>query len=158
MAKITIDAIDRKILKFLAKDARMPFLEIARECGVSGAAIHQRFRKLDEAGIIRGSGINIDPATLGFSVCAIIGIRMSDPTLNTQTVENLRRIREIVECHFITGKYNILVKLYCADNEHLMRTIFEGILNVPGIAETETFISLNEAFARQVSVVQTDKK
>lgn len=158
MAKITIDAIDRKILKFLAKDARMPFLEIARECGVSGAAIHQRFRKLDEAGIIRGSGINIDPATLGFSVCAIIGIRMNDPTLNSQTVENLKRIREIVECHFITGKYNILVKLYCTDNEHLMHTIFEGILKLPGISETETFISLNEAFSRQVSVVQTDKK
>lgn len=152
MSKITIDAIDRKILKFLAKNARMPFLEIARECGISGAAIHQRFRKLDEAGIIRGSGINIDPATLGFSVCAIIGIRVSDPQMNTQTVENLKRIREIVECHYITGKFNLLVKLYCTDNEHLMHTIFEGILKVPGIAETETFISLNEAFTRQVSV------
>ncbi len=151
-SKINIDAIDRKILKFLAKNARMPFLEIARECGISGAAIHQRFRKLDEAGIIRGSGINIDPATLGFSVCAIIGIRVSDPTMSTQTVQHLRNIREIVECHFITGKYNILIKLYCTDNEHLMHTIFESILKVPGISETETFISLNEAFTRQVSV------
>ncbi len=157
MSKITIDAIDRKILKYLVRNARMPFLEIARECGISGAAIHQRVKKLDEAGVIRGSGIDIDPSSLGFSVCAIIGIKVSDPSRNLDTVALLKKIPEIVECHFITGKYNILVKLYCTDNEHLMHTIFDRILPVEGISDTETFISLNEAFSRQVNVSEIEK-
>ena len=152
MAKITIDNIDRKILIFLIKNARMPFLEIARECGISGAAIHQRVKKLEESGVISGSRLQVDPKALGYDICAFIGIRISDPSMNYETVEQLRNIPEIVDCHFITGKYNILVKIYCFDNEHLMHTIFDHILKVPGIAQTETFISLSEAFDREVFV------
>ena len=152
MPKITLDAIDRKILKFLIKNARMPFLEIARECGISGAAIHQHIRKLDESGVILGSRLIVDPKMLGFDVCAHIGIIIKDPQQLMQTMEKLRDVPEIVECHFITGSYNILAKLYCLDNEHLMRTIFDGILRIPGVSTTETFISLQEAFQRQVNV------
>lgn len=152
MPKIALDAIDRKILKFLIKNARMPFLEIARECGISGAAIHQRIRKLDESGVIQGSRLIVDPKMLGFDVCAHIGIIIKDPQQLMQTMEKLRDVPEIVECHFITGSYNILAKLYCLDNEHLMRTIFDGILRIPGVSTTETFISLQEAFQRQVNV------
>ena len=152
MPKIALDAIDRKILKFLIKNARMPFLEIARECGISGAAIHQRIRKLDESGVILGSRLIVDPKMPGFDVCAHIGIIIKDPQQLMQTMEKLRDVPEIVECHFITGSYNILAKLYCLDNEHLMRTIFDGILRIPGVSTTETFISLQEAFQRQVNV------
>lgn len=152
MTKTVLDAIDRKILKYLIKNARMPFLEIARECGISGAAIHQRIRKLDESGVILGSRLIVDPKMLGFDVCAHIGIILKDPQLLQQTMEKLRDVPEIVECHFITGTYNILVKLYCLDNEHLMRTIFDAVLRIPGVSTTETFISLQEAFQRQVNV------
>ena len=117
----------------------MPFLEIARECGISGAAIHQRIRKLDESGVILGSRLIVDPKMLGFDVCAHIGIIIKDPQQLMQTMEKLRDVPEIVECHFITGSYNILAKLYCLDNEHLMRTIFDGILRIPGVSTTETF-------------------
>lgn len=152
MQNATLDAIDRKILRFLIKNARMPFLEIARECGISGAAIHQRIRKLDEAGVILGSRLIVDPKMLGFDVCAHISITLKDPQLLKQTVEHLKEVPEIVECHFITGKGNILVKLYCLDNEHLMRTIFDGILRIQGVSTTETYISLQEVFQRQVNV------
>ena len=152
MPKIALDAIDRKILKYLIKNARMPFLEIARECGISGAAIHQRIRKLDESGVILGSRLIVDPKMLGFDVCAHIGIIIKDPQQLMQTMEKLRDVPEIVECHFITGSYNILAKLYCLDNEHLMRTIFDGILRIPGVSTTEIFISLQETFQRQVNV------
>ena len=111
MAKTALDAIDRKILKYLIKNARMPFLEIARECGISGAAIHQRIRKLDESGVILGSRLIVDPKMMDFDVCAHISITLKDPQLLKQTVEELRKIPEIVEAHFITGKGNILVKL-----------------------------------------------
>ena len=152
MAKISLDAVDRKILGFLIKNARMPFLEIARECGVSGAAIHQRVKKLEDAGVILGSRLQVNPKAMGYDVCAIIGIWISDPTKTVQTVEHLRKIPEITECHFITGKYNILIKLYCTNNEHLMHTIFDHILKLPEVSQTETFISLIESFDRQVEI------
>ena len=150
--KPLFDEIDRKILKFLINNARMPFLEIARECGISGAAIHQRIKKLEDSGVILGSRLIVDPKRMGFDVCAFISIRIQDPQLQLKTVEELKRIPEIVECHFITGTYNVMVKLYCLDNEHLMRTIFNCILTVPGVSTTQTYISLNEAFQRQVHV------
>ena len=146
------DEIDRKILKFLISNARMPFLEIARECGISGAAIHQRIKKLEDSGVILGSRLIVDPKKMGFDVCAFISIRIQDPQLQLKTVEELKCIPEIVECHFITGTYNVMVKLYCVDNDHLMKTIFNCILPVPGVSTTQTYISLNEAFQRQVHV------
>ena len=158
MPKTSLDAIDRKILKYLIKNARMPFLEIARECGISGAAIHQRIRKLDDSGVILGSRLIVDPKMMGFDVCAHISITLKDPQLLKQTVEELRKIPEIVEAHFITGKGNILVKLYCVDNEHLMRTIFDGILRIQGIATTETNISLQEVFQREVNIDFIDEE
>ena len=152
MAKISLDAIDRKILGFLIKNARMPFLEIARECGISGAAIHQRVKKLEESGVILGSRLEVNPKMLGYDVCAIIGIRISDPTKTIQTVEHLKTIPEITECPFISGKYNILMKIYCTTNEHLMHTIFDHILPLPEVSQTETFISLIQSFDRQVEI------
>ena len=150
--KPLFDEIDRKILKFLIGNARMPFLEIARECGISGAAIHQRIKKLEDSGVIMGSRLIVDPKKMGFDVCAFISIRIQDPQLQLTTVEELKRIPEIVECHFITGTYNVMVKLYCVDNDHLMKTIFNCILPVPGVSTTQTYISLNEAFQRQVHI------
>ncbi len=152
MAKTTLDAIDRKILKYLIKNARTPFLEIARECGISGAAIHQRIRKLDEAGVILGSRLLVNPKLMGFDVCAFITISLKDPQLLQPMADQLKKVPEIVESHFVTGKGNILVKLYCVDNEHLMRTLFNGILRLQGVTTTETTISLQELFQRQVNV------
>ena len=149
MTKVALDAIDRKILKFLIKNARMPFLEIARECGISGAAIHQRIRKLDEAGVILGSRLVVNPKMMGFDVCAHVSITLRDPKLLSEAIEELKKVPEIVECHFITGTYNVMVKLYCVDNDHLMRTIFDGILRIPGVATTQTYISLDESFQRE---------
>ena len=152
MAKTNLDEIDRKILRFLINNARMPFLEIARACGISGAAIHQRIRKLEEAKVILGSRMIIDHKLLGFDVCAHIRITMKDPQLLQKTVELLKEVPEIVECHFITGNGNILIKLYCVDNEHLMHTIFNSILRIQGVASTETSLSLQELFQRQIDI------
>ncbi len=150
MAKTQLNDIDRKILKFLIKNARMPYLEIARECGISGAAIHQRIRKLEEMDVIQGSRILVNPKALGFDVCAFIGITLKDPQMLLSTMDKIMSIPEIVESHFVTGDYNILAKLYCTDNEHMMRTLFDKLLAIPGVASTQTFLSLNENFQRQI--------
>ena len=152
MVKTNLDATDRKILRFLIKNARTPFLEIARECGISGAAIHQRIKKLEELGVIQGSRLVVAPKSLGFDVCAFIMIRTSDITRQQDTVELMSKVPEVVECHYITGSYNLLIKVYCVDNEHLMRTIFDRILHVQGVASTQTYMSLNESFRREIQV------
>jgi Lrp/AsnC family transcriptional regulator for asnA, asnC and gidA len=152
MSKIDMDQTDQTILRLLMKNARMPYLEIARECGISGAAIHQRVKKLTDTGVIQGTRLVVDPKSLGFDVCAFIGIQLREVALQGITVEQLRSVSEVVECYFLTGKYNLFIKVYCRDNEHLMHTIFDKILTVPGITTTETFISLSETLSRQVSV------
>ncbi len=152
MQKYQIDQIDQKILSFLVKNARMPFLEIARECGVSGAAIHQRVKKMENLGIITGSRLLVKPQTLGLNVCAFIGISLSQSNQYPTVISLLKEIPEIVECHFITGKHALLVKVYCFNHDHLMKILIETIQNIPYVEQTETFISLDQAIERQVWV------
>lgn len=147
-----IDEVDRKILSFLVNNARMPFLEIARECGVSGAAIHQRVKKLETNGVITGSRLLVKPQTLGLNVCAFISVTLSEANKYNEVVGKLKNIPEIVECHFVTGGASMLLKVYCRDNEHLMEILLNTIQKIPNIQSTDTMISLDESFERQVWV------
>ena len=152
MSSYHIDKTDQKILSFLVNNARMPYLEIARECGVSGAAIHQRVKKMEAGGIITGSRLIVKPSTLGLNVCAFISIILSEASKYPEVVAALKKIPEIVECHFVTGKAALLVKLYCFDNDPLMEVLLDTIQNIPFIQATETMIALDEAFERQIWV------
>lgn len=152
-----IDGIDQKILSFLIKNARMPFLEIARECGISGAAIHQRVRKMEEAGIIAGSHLVVKPKALGFDVCAFVEIQLSEPNIYSPAIEELKKMSEVVECHFITGDMSLLLKIYCRDNDHLMHVLINTIQNIPGVSKTTTFISLDQPIERQVYLKDSEK-
>ena len=145
-----MDEIDRKILGFLIKNARMPFLEIARECGVSGAAIHQRVKKLELNGVITGSRLLVKPQALGLNVCAYISVTLSEANKYPEVIAAFRAIPEIVECHFVTG-------LYCYDNDHLMDILLNTIQKIPYVQSTETQISLDNEIERQVGVQQRDK-
>ena len=95
MTKVNLDATDRKILRFLVKNARMPYLEIARECGISGAAIHQRIKKLEDSGVVLGSRLTVNPKMLGFDVCAFVNIRIQDPMMTVSVVEKIKHIPEL---------------------------------------------------------------
>ena len=152
MAKYHLDQIDQKILSSLVKNARMPFLEIARECGVSGAAIHQRVKRLETNGVITGSRLLVKPHALGLNVCAFISISLSESGKYQDVISHLKKIPEIVECHFVTGKFAILAKVYCFDNDHLMEILLNTIQKIPFILSTETMISLDEPIERQVWV------
>ena len=147
-----LDATDLKILAFLVKNARMPYLEISRECGISGAAIHQRVKKMENMGIITGSRLLVKPQALGLNVCAYIGIALSSANEYNHVVQELKKLPEVVECHFITGVHALMIKIYCFDNEHLMNVLINTIQNIEGIERTETWISLDQAFERQVWV------
>ena len=152
MTSYHIDKTDQKILSFLVNNARMPYLEIARECGVSGAAIHPRVKKMEANGIITGSRLIVKPSTLGLNVCAFISVTLSEASKYPEVVAALKKIPEIVECHFVTGKAALLVKLDCFDNDHLMEVLLDTIQNIPFIQATDTMIALDEAFERQIWV------
>lgn len=152
MPSYNIDEVDRKILSFLVANARMPFLEIARECGISGAAVHQRVKKLESTGIISGSRTIIKPSTIGLNVCAFISLSLSEDNKYPEVVAALKHIPEIVECHFVTGRAALFLKVYCFDNDHLMETILNTIQRIPYVQSTDTMISLDEAFTREVWV------
>lgn len=151
MTKIhKIDSTDKKIIRMLLDNARMPFLEIARACGMSGAAIHQRVNKLEEAGIIAGSGIKLSPISMGYSTCAFVGVFLDQAQLYHTVLKEMDKIPEIVECHYTTGNYAIFLKLYCKNNQDLMHVLNGQIQKIPGISRTETFISLEQAIGREL--------
>ncbi|MDO5322260.1 MAG: Lrp/AsnC ligand binding domain-containing protein [Bacteroidia bacterium] len=152
MTSYHIDDVDRKILSFLVNNARMPFLEIARECGISGAAVHQRVRKLETNGVISGSRLIVKPGTLGLNVCAFISLSLSEDNKYPEVVAALKHVPEIVECHFVTGKAALFLKVYCLDNDHLMEILLNTIQRIPYVQSTDTMISLDEAFEREVWV------
>lgn len=147
-----LDDLDRKILSLMVNDARTPYLEIARECNVSGAAVHQRVKKLETMGIIIGSRLLVHPHALGLHVCAFISISLSEANKYPEVVASLMDIPEIVECHFVTGKHALLVKVYCVDNDHLMEILLNTVQNIPYVQATETQISLDQAIERQIWV------
>ncbi len=145
-----IDELDRKILNIVKDNARIPYLEVARICQVSGAAIHQRMNKLQSMGVIKGSRLIVNTNTMGYTTCAYIGIALRNTTKPSHITDSLNAIKEITECHFTTGRYAILLKVYAQSSEHLLSIIQDKILSVEGIAGTETLVSLSEVFNRQV--------
>lgn len=158
MANHHIDRLDKKILQLISQDARIPFLEVARECNVSGAAIHQRIQKLRNIGIIKGSEFVIDNYKIGYQTCAYIGIVLADIKKFDYVVSELKKIPEIVECHYATGKYSMFIKIYAKDNRHLLQVILERLTLIEGVQHTETFqLSLDEIFKRQLLVFDLDE-
>jgi len=147
-----IDELDEKILKLITKNARIPFLEVARECGVSGAAIHQRVQRLLNLGVVSGSEFLVNPQKMGYFTCAYMGIHLEKAKYHQQVVAELTKIPEVVECHYVTGSYAIFIKVQTKTNKHLKKLIDEDLQAIEGIARTETFISLEMEFKRQVPI------
>ena len=134
------------------EDARKPILEIARNIGISGAAIHQRLRKLEKSGLISGSKFVINPKVLGYRTMAYIGIYLDKAMSNPKAVKELEKIAEVLECHYTTGDWSILIKVLCRDNEHLMQVLNKKIQQIDGVSRTETFISLDQQIDRQIGL------
>lgn len=147
-----LDSLDEAILKQIAYNARIPFLEVARICNVSGAAIHQRIQKLTNLGVLKGSEFIIDPEKVGFETCAYVGLYLKDPEQFDQVVEGLKAIPEVVECHYTTGQYDMFIKIYARNNHHLLSIIHDKLQPL-GLSRSETIISFNEAIKRQMPIM-----
>jgi Lrp/AsnC family transcriptional regulator for asnA, asnC and gidA len=147
-----IDKLDRKILNIIMKNARIASKDVAAVCGVSRAAIHQRIQRLIEMKVIVGSGYNVNPRRLGYNTCTYVGVKLEKGSLYREVVKELEKIKEVVECHFTTGPYSMLIKVYAQDNQHLMELLNDRIQHIAGVTETETLISLEQSMNRQIDL------
>lgn len=152
-----IDNLDRKILNIIMRNARIPSKDVADVCGVSRAAIHQRIARLIEMKVIIGSGYNVDPGRLGYNTCTYVGVKLERGSMYRDVVKELEKISEVVECHFTTGPYSLLIKVYALDNNHLKTLLNDHIQQIHGVTETETLISLEQSFDRQIEVEETEE-
>ena len=147
-----IDNLDRKILNIIMRNARIPSKDVAVVCGVSRAAIHQRIARLIEMKVIIGSGYSVNPSMLGYNTCTYVGVKLEKGNMYRDVVAALEKIPEVVECHFTTGPYSLLIKVYARDNNHLMILLNDHIQHIEGVTETETLISLEQSLNRQIEV------
>ncbi|WP_298884584.1 Lrp/AsnC ligand binding domain-containing protein [uncultured Polaribacter sp.] len=147
-----IDGIDKKIIRSLVKDARTPILSIARDIGISGAAIHQRLRKLEKSDLIDGYYMKINSKSLGYTTTAFVGIHLETSSVLSSVIKRLKEVLEVVECHYTTGNYSLLVKVFCKDDLSLMKLLDEKIKVIKGVKKFETFVSLNQQIDRQLHV------
>lgn len=131
----------------------MPFLEVARECNVSGAAIHQRIQRLVTNGVLKGSQFIIAPEALGYETCAYIGLFLKDPSRFDKVLEELNKIPQVVECHITTGSYDMFIKMYARNNNDLMNIIHDKLQPL-GLSRSETIVSFNAAISRQLPIAE----
>ena len=148
----SLDEIDISILDIITKNARIPFKDVAKDVGISRAAVHQRVNRMIDLEVITDSGYYVNAKKIDFKTCTYIGIFLEKDGLFSEVVENLKRIPEIVECHYTTGQYAIFIKVYAKDNEHLKTILSDQIQKIAGVSSTETFISLEEFFRRTIPV------
>lgn len=149
---VKLDGIDKKILNRLMEDARCPVNSIAKEVGISGTAVHQRLKKLEKSKLIKGSQVLVNPRALGYRTLAFIGIYLDKAMRNLEAVHHLEKIPEVIECHYTTGNWSVLVKILCKDNAHLMEVLNQKIQKIEGISRTETYISLQQQIQRQIQL------
>lgn len=149
---VEIDGIDKEILRDLMQDARKPILQIANKIGISGAAIHQRLRKLEQSGLYHGSKFTVNHKILGYNTMAFVGVYLDKALRNPEAVKELKKIPEVLECHYTTGNWSILIKIICRDNEHLMHMLNTKIQAIEGVSRTETFISLDQQINREIQL------
>ncbi|OAD45772.1 Lrp/AsnC family transcriptional regulator [Polaribacter atrinae] len=147
-----IDGIDKKIIRSLIKDARIPILSIARDVGISGAAIHQRLRKLEKSELIDSYQMKINPKALGYTTVAFVGVFLETTAVLSSIIKRIKEIKEVVECHYTSGNFTIFIKVLCKDNEDLMLLLDTKIKIINGVSKFETFISLNQQIDRQIHI------
>lgn len=157
MARQYFDSLDFAILNALQNNARTPYLEIARDYGVSGAAVHQRVQRLLANGVIVGTSCNLSPEALGFTTVAYVGLNLQPEADYEYVLGALEKIPEVTECHLVTGPYDLLIRLEAHDNHHLFELV-QRSLRPLGIARTETMLSFREVFKHALPITNEEPR
>lgn len=146
-----MDKVDQIILKTLSKDARATLKDLAKACKLSTVAVHQRLKKLEESETIKGYEIVLDYSKLGYTTMVFVGVFLERSSLYRDVLKKLKKIPEVLECHFTTGNYSLLIKIICKDNLDLMHVLNDKIQGIEGVSRTETFIVLENGIKRGLS-------
>ena len=154
MKKIKLDEIDHQILDILIDNARIPFTDISKKLLVSAGTVHVRVKKMEDAGILKGSSLNLDYEKLGYSFIAYIGLYLERNDLTEKVLSELEKIPNVTVAHITTGKFNIYCKLRAKDTKHAKDLIF-AIDDIPGISRSETMISLEESINDKKRLMHT---
>lgn len=147
-----IDNLDREILSILMEDAKTSYSEIARKLIVSPGTIHVRMKKLEDAKVVVGSQINVDPQKLGYDLSAFLGVYLEKNSAYEEVIYRLERISEVVEAYYTTGNYGIFLKIFCKNTKHLYDVLNHKIQPINGIQRTETLICLEVGLKRQIGI------
>ena len=146
-----LDSVDKEIIYMLMDNAKTSLAHISKNVGISTTAVHQRIKKLEQAGVIEISISFLNPRKIGYKVVSYIGVFLDQPSYYHDAVKALKEVNEVVEAHYTTGNYTIFLKVLCRDNDHLME-ILNKLQKLKGVTRTETFISLEQSINRQLKV------
>ncbi|TYB76749.1 winged helix-turn-helix transcriptional regulator [Bizionia gelidisalsuginis] len=144
MAKFRLDEVDHQILDMLIDNTRVPFTDIAKKLLISAGTVHVRVKKMEDAGIIKGSSLTIDYKKLGYSFIAYVGIFLQNTSQTKFVLERINLLPYVTVAHVTTGKFNIFCKIRAKDTEHAKDIIFM-LDDIDGVYRTETMISLEES-------------
>jgi Lrp/AsnC family transcriptional regulator for asnA, asnC and gidA len=155
--KLNLDKLDFQIIQHMMENADISYADLGKKLFVSGGTIHVRIKKLQDLGIVRGSKLNIDLKVLGYDVIAFIGIYLEKSSLYDIVVKELKKIPEIVRLNYTTGNYSMFAEVICKDIGQLKFVLHDELQKIKGIERTDTIISLEESFSRNVQVAQIEK-
>lgn len=153
-AKPTLDKLDYQIIHEMMEDAEISYADLGKKLFVSGGTIHVRIKKLYEMGIVKGSRLEVDIKQLGYDVIAFIGIYLEKSSLYDTVAKDLKKIPELVRLNYTTGNYSMFAEIVCKDINQLRFVLHDTLQKIKGIERTETLISLEESFVRNVQVAQ----
>ncbi|MCQ2339371.1 MAG: AsnC family transcriptional regulator [Paludibacteraceae bacterium] len=146
-----IDELDRKILNLITRNARLPFRDVAEKCGVSRAAVHQRVQKMFDNGAIVGSGYQVNPKMLGYDLCVLVGIALTNGRKYTEVVTELDKIPEVIEEYYTLGAYSMMIRMFAKNDKDLLRLLTQ-LQCIEGIAKTETLTCLEQGIGRALPI------
>jgi Lrp/AsnC family transcriptional regulator, regulator for asnA, asnC and gidA len=152
-AKLNLDKLDHQIIDAMLESAEISYADLGKKLFVSGGTIHVRIKKLQEMGVVKGTKLKVDMKALGYDVIAFIGIYLEKSSLYDQVAKELRNIPEIIRVNYTTGNYSMFAEIVCKDINQLKVVLHDELQKIKGIERTETFISLEESFKRNVAVV-----
>jgi Lrp/AsnC family transcriptional regulator for asnA, asnC and gidA len=150
--KLNLDKLDMQIIQHMIESSDVSYAELGKKLFVSGGTVHVRIKKLQDAGIVKGYKLNVDFKKLGYDVIAFIGIYLEKSSLYDSVAKELQKIKEIVRLNYTTGNYSMFAEIVCKDIEQLRFVLHDELQKIKGIERTETFISLEESFKRNVNV------
>ena len=152
-AKLNLVKLDLQIIHEMMDNAEIYYADLGKKLFVSGGTIHVRIKKLQEAGLVKGTKLNVDLKQLGYDVIAFIGIYLEKSSLYDSVAKELQRIPEIVRLNYTTGNYSMFAEVVCRDIGELKMVLHDQLQKIKGIERTETFISLEESFNRTIKVI-----